>query len=281
MSRTHSAPPAPNPSASAPARAPGSTPARVAVITGSGSGIGRAVAVTLARSGWSLALLGRRPEALQATADLTGRPRDALLCPADVSRPDEVEAAFRRIAERFDRIDLLFNNAGIPGPTGRIDRVPPHEFSRTLEVNVTGQWLCAAAAFRLMAAQTPTGGRIITNGSIAARVPRAHASAYAVSKHATTGITRSIALDGRPLGITATQLDIGNASTGLLAEFTAQASGAAAGGETPSAGDAPPEPTFDVAHVARMVAVVADLPTTTSVPELVITATGMPYDGRG
>lgn len=274
MSRTHSAPPAPNPSAS--------PPARVAVITGAGSGIGRAVALALARSGWSLALIGRRPDALRGTAGLTGRPRDALLCPADVSRPVEVEAAFRRIDERFDRIDLLVNNAGVPGPTGRIDRVPPHEFSRTLEVNVTGQWLCAAAAFRRMASQAPTGGRIITNGSIAARVPRAHASAYAVSKHATTGITRSLALDGRPLGITATQLDIGNASTGLLAEFTARPRGnGTAGEEAPAAGDAPPEPTFDVAHVARMVAAVADLPATTSVPELVITATGMPYDGRG
>ncbi|MHA3684163.1 SDR family oxidoreductase [Leucobacter sp. HY1908] len=245
-----------------------------AVVTGGGSGIGRAVALELAQRGWRVAVLGRREEALAATVSLAAAGQ-IFAVRADVTSDADVRAAFARVYELFGRIDLLFNNAGVPGRGARIDEIDPDEWRRVIDVNLTGSFLCAAAAFRIMAAQVPRGGRILNNGSIAARCPRPHAAAYAVSKHAITGLTRSIALDGRAVGITAGQVDIGNAQTELLAGF------ATGGGALQPDGRLLVEPTFAPEHAARMIADVASLPATTAVPELVITAAGMPYDGRG
>lgn len=246
---------------------------RVAVITGAGSGIGRATAHEFARRGWALALLGRREEPVRRTADGAGT--QTLVLPVDVTDPDAVAAAFARIAAEYGRIDVLFNNAGTFGPSGSVEDVDLTQWADTLDVNVTGTLLCASSAFAVMREQRPQGGRIINNGSVSARRPRPRSVAYTASKHAVTGISRSIALDGRPFGITATQIDIGNAETELL-------SGIGAGtGAAQADGTVRPEPVFPPEHAARMVVDVAELPPTTAVHELVITATGMPYDGRG
>jgi len=259
----------------------GSQRPRTAVVTGGGSGIGRATALELAARGWSVAVLGRRAERVAETAAaIESAGGDALALAADVASPADVELAFGRVAERWGGLDLLFNNAGTSGPSGRVDEVGGDaagvaEWRATLDTNVTGAMLCAAAAFRLMREQRPAGGRILNNGSIAARVPRPASVAYAVTKHAITGLTRSIALDGRAFGITAGQIDIGNADTELLAGFSAGV------GALQPDGSRLVEPTFPVEHAARMIADVADLPPTTAVHELVITAAGVPYDGRG
>lgn len=245
-----------------------------AVVTGAGSGIGRATAIELASRGWRLALLGRRRDALEETAAVCA-PARCLVLPADVSRAEQVRAAFARVREELHRVDLLFNNAGAFGPAGGVDEVELDAWQATFDVNVTGTMLCAAEAFAIMREQRPRGGRILNNGSVSARVPRPRSIAYSASKHAVTGITRSIAIDGRPFGITCGQIDIGNAETELLA-------GIGAGSDTRHAsGGTRPEPTFPVEDAARMIADVADLPPTTAVHEIVITAAGMPYDGRG
>ncbi|MBL3687731.1 SDR family oxidoreductase [Leucobacter zeae] len=254
---------------------------RVAVVTGGGSGIGRATALELASRGWSVAVLGRRIERVTETAHaIETAGGEALALAADVSQPHEVDGAFARVLERWGVIDLLFNNAGTSGPPGRVDEVGGDPagvdaWRGALDTNVTGAMLCAAAAFRAMREQRPGGGRILNNGSIAARVPRPASTAYAVTKHAITGLTRSIALDGRAFGITAGQIDIGNADTELLAGFSAGV------GALQPDGSRLVEPTFPAEHAARMIADVADLPPTTAVHELVITAAGVPYDGRG
>lgn len=195
--------------------------------------------------------------------------------PCDVTRADEVTDAFARVGERFGRIDLLFNNAGSFGPQARVDELSDADWQAVLAVNVTGSLLCAREAFRRMREQDPQGGRIINNGSVSAHRPRPRSAAYAITKHAVTGLTRSIALDGRPFGVTATQIDIGNAATELLAGIGDDA------GALQADGSRRREPSFDVAHAARLIADVADLPLDVAVHELVVTATGMPYDGRG
>ena len=258
------------------------TTARCAVVTGGGSGLGRAVALELAHLGWRVAVLGRREEALSATVQLAADENGAdsaagevVAVRADVTSEADVQAAFARVRELFGRVDFLFNNAGMSGSGGRIDELDVADWRRVIDVNVTGSFLCATAAFRMMAEQEPRGGRILNNGSVAARCPRPHSAAYVVSKHAVTGLTRSLALDGRALGITAGQIDIGNAQTELLAGF------ASGGGALQPDGRLLVEPTFAPEHAARLIGSVASLPATTAVPELVITAAGMPYDGRG
>lgn len=248
---------------------------KIAVITGAGSGIGAAVAHELSLNGWQLVLLGRRVERLESTRLALAHPDNAISIAADITSIDDVERAFTEAVARFGRIDVLFNNAGSSGPTARIDEIPVAEFEETLRVNVTGTFLCSQAAFKVMAGQTPQGGRIINNGSIAARKPRPHAAAYAISKHAVTGISRSIALDGRAVGITCTQVDIGNVATELLAGF-----GAGTGALQPD-GSRLVEPTFSAENVAKLVASVAGLDASTAVPEILVTAAGMPFDGRG
>lgn len=244
----------------------------VAVVTGAGSGIGRAVAEALLDAGFRVALAGRREEPLQQCA---GGRASALAIPTDVSVPEEVDRLFERTREEWGRVDVLFNNAGILGPVGAVDEINLSDWNRALAVNVTGALLCAAAAVRIMKEQTPHGGRIINNGSISAHRPRPRSVAYSATKHAMTGLTRSIALDGRAYGITCGQIDIGNTATDLTGELSVGS------GALQPDGRLLVEPTFPVREAARAVLLMAQMPPCATIGSLVITATGMPYDGRG
>ncbi|NMO03482.1 SDR family oxidoreductase [Gordonia sp. TBRC 11910] len=248
------------------------TNAPVAIVTGAGSGIGRAVAHALLDAGFRVALAGRRPEPLVQTA---GDHRQAMTVVADVSRAADVDALFERTVDRWGRVDLLFNNAGIFGPAGAVDEISLDDWTRTLDINVTGAMLCTAAAVRVMKSQVPQGGRIINNGSISAHRPRPRSVAYAVSKHALTGLTRATALDGRRYGITCGQIDIGNTHTDITDHI-----GVGEGAEQPD-GRRIVEPTFPVEEAARAVLTMALLPPSATIGSLTITASGMPYDGRG
>ncbi len=244
---------------------------RIAMVTGAGSGVGRSVAVRLVRDGWSVVLAGRRAEALAETAAMAGG--TTLAVPADVGEPEQVDWLFGRVAERFGRLDLLFNNAGTGAKPVPIDELPVEDWMRVVHVNLNGAFLCARAAFGMMRRQTPGGGRIINNGSISAHVPRPFSAPYTATKHAITGLTRSLGLDGRIFGIAAGQVDIGNAATPMTARM--------AGGVLQPDGSTKPEPTMDVAHVADAVAYMAALPPDANVPFITVMATGMPFLGRG
>lgn len=246
--------------------------ARVAVVTGAGSGIGRAVATAMLEDGWYVALAGRRQDALEQTA---AQHPHALVVPTDVTIASSVDALFQRTVDAWDRVDVLFNNAGVFGPAASAADIHLDEWRQTLEVNVTGALLCAGAAMRVMREQQPQGGRIINNGSISAQVPRPLSVAYAVSKHAITGLTRSIDLDGRADGITCGQIDIGNAQTPIMSEIGV-GSGALQADRSRLV-----EPTFDVADAARAVLFMAQLPAQANVASLTVTASGMPFGGRG
>ena len=243
---------------------------RSAVVTGAGSGIGRVVARALLVDGWSVALAGRRRDALAQTASGFDR---ALVVPTDVTEPDQVDALFGAVRGEFGRLDLLFNNAGGFGPAGTPDRIDVQEWRATVDVNLTGSFLCARAAFALMREQEPQGGRIINNGSISAHVPRPGSIAYTATKHAITGMTRSLSLDGRRFDIACGQIDIGNAATDMT-------SGIATGARQAD-GSTRPEPTFDARHVADAIRFMADLPLEANTQFLTIAATGMPFIGRG
>ena len=238
---------------------------RTILITGAGSGIGRATAGAFLRAGWQVALLGRRAEALEETA--AGRP--ALILPADVSDPGQVDAAFAQLP----RLDVLFNNAGISTAATTIDEIPVDQWLALSNTNITGMFLCARAAFARMRHQTPQGGRIINNGSISAHVPRPGSAPYTMSKHAVTGLTRSLGLDGRAFNIACGQIDIGNALTDMAAKFTK--------GVPQANGQIAAEPVMDVAHVAEAVLHMANLPLDVNVPFMTIMARDMPYIGRG
>ena len=243
----------------------------VAVVTGAGRGLGRQIAEALLRDGFVVGLLGRTRESLEQTAQPFGDA--ALVVPTDVAEPDSVGAAFATVVDQWGRVDLLVNNAGSFGPHGDPDEVSVEDWSATLAVNLTGSFLCAREAFRVMKGQHPQGGRIINNGSISAHVPRPGSVAYTASKHGVTGLTRALALDGRRYSISCGQLDIGNAATELTAGF--------ADGALQPDGSRRPEPTFDGAHVAEAVLAMARLPLGVSVPAMTIVASGMPYGGRG
>jgi NAD(P)-dependent dehydrogenase (short-subunit alcohol dehydrogenase family) len=245
---------------------------RTAVVTGAGSGIGREVARSLLAAGWRVALAGRREGALRETAG-GARADHALVVPTDVTDAAAVAALFGRVREAWGRLDLLFNNAGTFGPTAPADEVAPEAWDAVVATNLTGAFLCARAAFALMRAQQPGGGRIINNGSISAHVPRPNAVAYTATKHAVTGLTKAIALDGRPLRIACGQIDIGNAATELLAGVH--------DGALQADGRVVPEPTIDARHAADAVLYMAGLPLEANVPFLTVMATGMPYIGRG
>lgn len=252
---------------------------RTALVTGAGSGIGRAIARALLGDGFAVTLAGRRIDQLRDTStDVPGHPcaphPRALLCAADVTDPAQVERLFAAHVAEFGRLDVLVNNAGVFGPAADVGDLTLAEWEATLAVNVTGAVLCAGAAFRQMRAQNPQGGRIINNGSISAQTPRPRSVAYTTTKHAIAGLTKSIELDGRAHGITATQLDIGNAQTGLLDALVGP-------GALQADGSHRPEPAFDVAHVATTVQHLARLPLSVSVPQLTLTAAGMPFIGRG
>ncbi|UQA95811.1 SDR family oxidoreductase [Streptomyces halobius] len=262
-------------------------PRKVAVVTGAGSGIGRAVAHALLDAGWQVVLAGRRAEALEETSRLYGQAgstthADAgergnsvtiLPVPTDVTRPEDVDALFAAVHDRFGRLDLLFNNAGTFGRPAPVDELSYDDWRTVVDVNLTGSFLCAQAAFRAMKAQDPQGGRIINNGSVSAQVPRPHSIAYTATKHATTGLTKSLSLDGRPYRIACGQIDIGNAATemtGRMQTGILQANGRMA-----------VEPVMDAADAARTVVHMASLPLEANVQFATVLATNMPYIGRG
>ncbi len=245
---------------------------QVAVITGAGSGVGRAVARELASAGWRVVLAGRRADPLTETAAGLG-PDRALAVPADVTDERQVEALFDAAAGHFGRIDLLFNNAGMFGPSAPVEEVAAADWRAVVDVNLTGAFLCAQAAFRRMRDQDPQGGRIVNNGSISAHVPRPYAIAYTATKHAVTGLTRALSLEGRPYRIACGQIDIGNAATDMTAGMGA--------GVRQADGRTAPEPTMDVADVARTVRHMAELPLEANVQFATVMATAMPYIGRG
>jgi NAD(P)-dependent dehydrogenase (short-subunit alcohol dehydrogenase family) len=250
------------------------TEGKVALVTGAGSGIGRATAVALLREGYAVVLAGRRPEALEQSVAAAGPARDrALVVPADVSDPASVRALFEKTREKFGRLDLLFNNAGVGAPAVPLEDLAVEQWRRVVDVNLTGAFLCTQAAFRLMKEQKPRGGRIINNGSLSAYLPRPHSAPYTATKHAITGLTRSTALDGRKYDIACGQIDIGNAATDLTARMS--------GGVLQASGQTAVEPTMDVEHVARAVLYMASLPLDANVLFLTVMATQMPFVGRG
>jgi NAD(P)-dependent dehydrogenase (short-subunit alcohol dehydrogenase family) len=242
------------------------------VVTGAGSGVGRAVARTLLDAGHRVALAGRRPEALAQTA--AGWPADVVLVvPTDVTAEASVDALFEAVRARWGRVDVLFNNAGTNVAATPLEDFTVEQWSKVVDTNLTGSFLCARAAFRVMRAQTPRGGRIINNGSVSAQVPRPDAIAYNASKHAITGLTKSISLEGRRYDIACGQIDIGNAATPMTDRMGA--------GVLQADGSTAPEPTMDVAHVADAVRYLAGLPLDANVPFMTVMATTMPLVGRG
>ena len=240
------------------------------LITGAGSGIGRAAARLFLAEGWRVGLVGRRAETLAETAQ--GHPA-ALVLPGDVTDPEAVDRVLAGAVAEWGRLDVLFNNAGAILVSRPIDEISPEDWHGVTDVNITGMFLCARAALGQMRRQDPMGGRIINNGSISAHVPRPGSVPYTVSKHAVTGLTRSLALDGRPFGIACGQIDIGNAATDMTAAMTR--------GVPQADGTLRPEPVIDAACVARSVLHMASQPPGTNIQWLTILATGMPYAGRG
>ena len=247
--------------------------AGVALVTGAGSGIGRASALALLADGWQVALVGRRREALEQTAAQSGAGERALAVPCDVCRPAAVDAAFAATVGRFGRLDMLFNNAGTNTASKTIDELTVDEWNTVISVNLHGAFLCARAAFARMRGQEPQGGRIINNGSISAHVPRPGSVPYTTSKHAITGLTRCLSLDGRPFNIACGQIDIGNAASEMTERMT--------GGVPQADGALRAEPRMDVSHVAQAVLQMANLPLETNVQFITIMATKMPFIGRG
>jgi NAD(P)-dependent dehydrogenase (short-subunit alcohol dehydrogenase family) len=250
-----------------------STHSKVAVVTGAGSGIGRAGALALLADGWEVALAGRRPEPLRATAETSGAGARALVVPTDVRSQPEVRALFARVQQTFSRVDVLFNNAGVGSPPAAFEDLTLEQWRSVVDVNLTGMFLCAQEAFRVMRAQSPRGGRIINNGSLSAHAPRPSSAPYTATKHAITGLTKSIALDGRKYDIACSQIDIGNAVTELTERMergVPQANGAVV-----------VEARMDVAHVGSSVVYVANLPPGANVLFMTIMATKMPFVGRG
>ena len=253
------------------------TTSKLAVVTGAGSGIGKCVALGLCKNGWSVALAGRRREPLEATARETGvNGARTLVVPTDVADPAAVGHLFAEARAQFGRIDLLFNNAGIFGPTVPFEEISYEAWKAVININVTGMFLCAREAYRMMKDQVPMGGRIINNGSVSAHVPRPNAAAYTTAKHAVTGLTRSLSLDGRPYDIVCSQIDIGNAATEMVANLLVDGAGA-----RQADGSIAPEPTMDLDHVARAVVHMAGLPLSANVQFMTLMATKMPYIGRG
>ncbi len=244
---------------------------KVAVVTGAGSGIGRAVAVALGAAGFRLVLTGRRRVPLEETAQQVGAA--ALVLPVDVTNADAVAELFAQVRESCGRIDLLFNNAGIPAAPVPFEQLSAQQWRAVIETNLTGAFLCAQAAFRLMQAQRPRGGRIINNGSISAAVPRPHSAPYTASKHALAGLTKSISLDGRAYDIACGQIDIGNAATSMASAMQA--------GIQQADGSLRIEPTIDTRYVAEAVVYMASLPLDANVQSLTVLATKMPFVGRG
>jgi len=243
---------------------------KVALVTGAGSGIGRAVALGLSGAGYSVVLAGRREAELEKTR---GTSQSMVAVPSDVTQPEQVEHLFSVVKDRFGRLDVLFNNAGIGAPAIPMDELTFAQWSAVVNVNLTGAFLCSQHAMRLMKTQAPKGGRIINNGSISAHVPRPNSAPYTATKHAITGLTRSISLDGRPFNIACSQIDIGNAATEMTERMAA--------GILQANGETIVEPRMDVKHVADAVVYIANLPLDANVQFMTVMATNMPFIGRG
>ena len=247
---------------------------RVALVTGAGSGIGRAASLALAAAGYSVVIGGRRPGPLDATISMaSGSGAKMLAIPVDVADPASVNALFARIRQEYGRLDVLFNNAGLNAPGIPIEDLPFETWSSIVSVNLTGAFLCAQAAFRLMKEQDPRGGRIINNGSIAASAPRPNHVPYTSTKHAITGMTKCFSLDGRKYDIACSQIDIGNAATEMTDRLRS--------GVLQADGKIMPEPLMDVRHVADAVVYMANLPLEANVQYMTLMATKMPLVGRG
>ncbi len=242
---------------------------RTAIVTGAGSGIGRAVAEAFLSAGYMVALAGRSAERLAWAA---GR-EFAVAIPTDVREPGAVRALFRRIESTSGRLDVLFNNAGVFSPASAFDEISFDDWQAAVDTNLTGSFLCAQEAFRMMKSQDPRGGRIINNGSISAHAPRPLSAPYTATKHAITGLTKSLSLDGRPHDIACSQIDIGNTATDMTAKMSS--------GVLQADGSIATEATFDVAHVATAVVFMAGLPLDTNVQFMTVMATTMPFVGRG
>ena len=247
---------------------------KVALVTGAGSGIGRAVAVTLLKNGFDTVLAGRRPDALEATAQLAaGASGGSLVVATDVGDPTAVDSLFATIQKRFGRLDVLFNNAGTGSPPVPLEDLSYAQWKAVVDANLTGAFLCTQGAFRLMKAQDPRGGRIINNGSISAHAPRPNSAPYTATKHGISGLTKSSSLDGRKYDIAVGQIDIGNALTELAARMTK--------GVPQAHGAIVAEPVMDVQHVADAVLHMASLPLDVNIFTMTVMATKMPFVGRG
>ena len=242
--------------------------AKVALVTGAGSGIGRAASVALHAAGYHVVLAGRRAAQLEQTAS-----SGDLVVPTDVAKPDSVRALFAKTKEAFGRLDVLFNNAGIGAPGVPMEDLTYDQWNAVVQVNLTGAFLCAQEAIRMMKAQQPRGGRIINNGSISAHAPRPNSAPYTATKHAITGLTKSISLDGRNFDITCSQIDIGNAATELTERM--------ATGIVQANGSTMVEPRMDLKHVADAIVYMANLPLDANVQFMTVMATKMPFVGRG
>jgi NAD(P)-dependent dehydrogenase (short-subunit alcohol dehydrogenase family) len=243
---------------------------KVAVITGATSGIGRAAAIGLGKAGYRVAILGRRQDRLDETAQESGA---AFAQTCDVTDPQAVAAFFAALTAKLGRVDVVFNNAGQSAPAQTIGDIEIDTWKRLVDTNLNGAFYVAREAFRAMREQAPQGGRIINNGSISAHVPRPHSAPYAATKHAITGLTRAISLDGRPFSIACGQIDIGNTATDMTASMNT--------GMLQANGTVAPEPTFDVKHVVDALLYMAGLPIEANVQFMTVMATNMPYIGRG
>ena len=248
---------------------------KVAVVTGAGSGIGRVVALALLGDGYDVVLAGRRIEALEETAaEAARRSAGRALCVrADVADAEQVAKLFAKTQEAFGRLDVLFNNAGLSAPPVPVDELSIEQWRAVVDVNLNGAFYCAREAFRTMKAQSPKGGRIINNGSISGQAPRPYSAPYSATKHAITGLTKSLALDGRPHDIACSQIDIGNAATEMTEPM--------ARGALQADGSIRPEPRMDLSHVAEAVLYMANLPLDANVQFMTLMATKMPVIGRG
>ena len=248
------------------------TRSKIAIVTGAGSGIGKASALALLKDGWSVVLAGRRGELLEQVVRESGN-ANAMAVPTNVADPDSVRALFAKTRERFGRLDLLFNNAGVSSPAVPLEDFSFDKWKAVVDVNLHGVFLCLQEAFRIMKDQDPRGGRIINNGSISAHTPRPNSSPYTATKHAVTGLTKCASLDGRKYDIACGQIDVGNAATELAAKM--------AKGVPQANGSVAPEPMMDVEDVAKAVVYMAGLPLSANVQSMTVMATKMPFVGRG
>ncbi|KZD08185.1 SDR family oxidoreductase [Oceanibaculum pacificum] len=251
-----------------------SAQSKIAIVTGAGTGVGKAVALALAKDGFSIVLAGRRKEPLEAAAkEVEALGVKALAVPTDVGDPAQVKALFAKTKEAFGRLDFLFNNAGIGAPAIPLEELTYEQWKAVVDVNLTGMFLCIQEAFKIMKDQNPRGGRIVNNGSISAHAPRPNSAPYTSTKHAVTGLTKSASLDGRKYDIACGQVDIGNAATEMTDRMVK--------GVQQANGEMAVEPRMDAAHVGSSVAYMASLPLDANVQFLTVMATKMPFVGRG